>query len=445
LSNSRRGGALPPRRNVAGGVATMTVIVAGAGIGGLNLALSLHQAGIPVRLIEQSERLAPLGVGINLLPHAVRELDELGLRQQLVALGIETAELAYYSKRGQRIWSEPRGLAAGYRWPQVSIHRGALQMLLYDTVRERLGADVVRLGTRVAGVVQAGDGVEVALSDRNGTPAGSLTGAVLIAADGIHSTIRQQLYPGEGPPIWNGAILWRGVSEALPFLTGRSMIMAGHERQKFVCYPISDAASTPGRQVINWIAEKKFDADHDWPREDWNRPGDPADFLPDFEGWRFDWLDVPGLIGGAQAIFEFPMVDRDPLPRWSHGRVTLMGDAAHPMYPIGSNGASQAILDARVLTAELMAHGVGEAALAAYDAARRPPTAAIVAANRQNGPEQVMQLVETRAPDGFDDIDAVVSRAERESTAVGYKRIAGFEVEALNDRPSIVQLPAGAE
>lgn len=421
----------------------MTVLVAGAGIGGLTLALSLHQAGIPVQLIEQAERLAPLGVGINLLPHAVRELDELDLRERLVTIGIETAELAYYSKRGQRIWSEPRGLAAGYRWPQVSIHRGALQMLLLETAQARLGPEAMRLGAKVAGVTQDGEGVTLALTDRHGAPAGSLAGAVLVAADGIHSTVRRQFFPDEGPPIWNGAILWRGVSEAAPFLTGRSMIMAGHERQKFVCYPISNDAEAAGDQVINWIAEKKFAPDHEWSREDWNRPGDPADFLPDFESWRFDWLDVPGLIRAARAVYEFPMVDRDPLPRWSHGRATLLGDAAHPMYPIGSNGASQAILDARVLTAELMAHGVGDAALAAYEAARRPATAAIVTANRQNGPEQVMQLVELRAPDGFDDIDAVVSSAEREATAQGYKRIAGFEVETLNSRPSIVQLPAG--
>lgn len=422
----------------------MTVLVAVAGIGGLTLALSLHQAGIPVQLIEQAERLAPLGVGINLLPHAVRELDELDLRERLVTIGIETAELAYYSKRGQRIWSEPRGLAAGYRWPQVSIHRGALQMLLLEAAQARLGPEAMRLGAKVAGVTQDGEGVTLALTDRHGAPAGSLAGAVLVAADGIHSTVRRQFFPDEGPPIWNGAILWRGVSEAAPFLTGRSMIMAGHERQKFVCYPISNDAEAAGDQVINWIAEKKFAPDHEWSREDWNRPGDPADFLPDFESWRFDWLDVPGLIRAARAVYEFPMVDRDPLPRWSHGRATLLGDAAHPMYPIGSNGASQAILDARVLTAELMAHGVGEAALAAYEAARRPATAAIVTANRQNGPEQVMQLVELRAPDGFDDIDAVVSSAEREATAQGYKRIAGFEVETLNSRPSTVQLPAGA-
>ncbi len=422
----------------------MTVLVAGAGIGGLTLALSLHQAGVPVRVVEQAERLAPLGVGINLLPHAVRELDELGLRARLSATGIETAELAYYSKLGQRIWSEPRGLAAGYRWPQVSIHRGALQMLLYQTVRDRLGPDALRLGAKVTGVSQGAEGVEITLADRSGASAGSLTGTLLIAADGIHSTLRGHFYPDEGPPIWNGAILWRGVSEARPFLTGRSMIMAGHERQKFVCYPISDAASAPGRQVINWIAEKKFAPDHAWPREDWNRPGDPADFLPDFAGWRFDWLDVPGLIAAAQAIFEFPMVDRDPLPRWSHGRVTLLGDAAHPMYPIGSNGASQAILDARVLTAEILAQGLTEAALVAYDAARRPATAAIVEANRQNGPEQVMELVEQRAPQGFDDIEAVVSRATREATAQGYKRLAGFDVETLNARPPIVQRPTGA-
>lgn len=422
----------------------MTVLVAVAGIGGLTLALSLHQAGIPVQLIEQAERLAPLGVGINLLPHAVRELDELDLRERLVTIGIETAELAYYSKRGQRIWSEPRGLAAGYRWPQVSIHRGALQMLLLEAAQARLGPEAMRLGAKVAGVTQDGEGVTLALTDRHGAPAGSLAGAVLVAADGIHSTVRRQFFPDEGPPIWNGAILWRGVSEAAPFLTGRSMIMAGHERQKFVCYPISNDAGAAGDQVINWIAEKRFAPDHEWSREDWNRPGDPADFLPDFESWRFDWLDVPGLIRAARAVYEFPMVDRDPLPRWSHGRATLLGDAAHPMYPIGSNGASQAILDARVLTAELMAHGVGDAALAAYEAARRPATAAIVTANRQNGPEQVMQLVELRAPDGFDDIDAVVSSAEREATAQGYKRIAGFEVETLNSRPSTVQLPAGA-
>ena len=420
----------------------MTVLVAGAGIGGLTLALSLHQAGIPVRVYEQTAELQPLGVGINVLPHAVRELDELGLRADLVAAGIETAELAYYTKRGQRIWSERRGLAAGYRWPQVSVHRGRLQMLLFAAARARLGPEATVTGRRVAGYRTTGAGVTVELADRHGAPAGTADGRLLVACDGIHSSIRRHFFPDEGPPIWNGAILWRGVTVAAPFLTGRSMIMAGHEFQKFVCYPIAEEPpahdGTP-RQLINWIAEKKLSPDHDWPREDWNRPGDPADFLPDFEEWRFDWLDVPGLIRAAQAIFEFPMVDRDPLLHWGAGPVTLLGDAAHPMYPIGSNGASQAILDARVLTARLIEHGLSPKALRAYEAERNPATAKVVAANRANGPEQVMQLVETRAPDGFDDIDAVITAEEREDHARSYKRIAGFDVDALNARAPIVR------
>ena len=422
----------------------MTVLVAGAGIGGLTLALSLHQAGIPVRVFEQSEQLQPLGVGINVLPHAVRELDELGLRDAVVGLGIETAELAYYTKRGQRIWSEKRGLVAGYHWPQVSVHRGRLQMLLLDAARERLGDEAIATGRKVAAFRETEAGVSAELTGRDGAAAGTASGDLLIACDGIHSTIRRHFFPDEGPPIWNGAILWRGVTVATPFLSGQSMIMAGHEFQKFVCYPIGQEPPAPDgspRQLINWIAEKKFAPDHDWPREDWNRPGDPADFLPDFESWRFDWLDVPGLIRAASAIFEFPMVDRDPLPHWGRGRVTLLGDAAHPMYPIGSNGASQAILDARVLTARLIEAGLSPSALRAYEAERNPATAKVVAANRANGPEQVMQLVETRAPEGFTDLDAVITTEEREEHARSYKRVAGFDVEGLNARPSIV--PAG--
>ena len=425
----------------------MTVIVAGAGIGGLTFALSLHQMGIPVRVFEQSERLQPLGVGINVLPHAVRELDELGLRDAVVGLGIETAELAYYTKRGQRIWSEKRGLAAGYRWPQVSVHRGRLQMMLLDAARQRLGDDAIVTGRKVAAFRETEDGVTVDLVDRHGAAAGTASGDLLIACDGIHSTIRRHFFPDEGPPIWNGAILWRGVTVAEPFLSGQSMIMAGHEFQKFVCYPIGHEDPGPDgapRQLINWIAEKKFAPDHDWPREDWNRPGDPADFLPDFEDWRFDWLDVPELIRAASAIYEFPMVDRDPLPHWGRGRVTLLGDAAHPMYPIGSNGASQAILDARVLTARLVESGLAPEALRAYESERNPATAKIVAANRANGPEQVMQLVETRAPDGFDDIDAVITAEEREEHARSYKQIAGFDVEGLNARPPIVRVGGAA-
>jgi 2-polyprenyl-6-methoxyphenol hydroxylase-like FAD-dependent oxidoreductase len=411
----------------------MDVIIAGAGIAGLTLALSLHQVRIPCRVFESVDALAPLGVGINVLPHAVRELTELGLQARLAETGIATAALAYHSRHGQLIWREPRGVAAGYRWPQFSIHRGALQMILLAAVRARLGADAVRMGHRLVGVEQDGDGAVARFA--GGAVA---RGAVVVGADGIHSALRAQFVPGEGAPIWNGAILWRGTTEAAPFLGGRTMIMAGHEFQKFVAYPISAEAEGHGRSLVNWIAEKKFSTGHAWRREDWNRAADLADFAPDFATWRFDWLDIPALIAGAGAVYEYPMVDRDPLPCWTHGRATLLGDAAHPMYPIGSNGASQGILDARVLTREFLAHGVGAAALAAYEAERRPATSRIVLANRGNGPEQVMQMVQERAPDGFSRIEDVLSTAELEGAAAGYKRLAGFDVGALNSRAPIV-------
>jgi 5-methylphenazine-1-carboxylate 1-monooxygenase len=412
----------------------MTVLIIGGGIAGLTTALSLHQVGIDCRVFEAVETIEPLGVGINTLPHAVRELTELGLKDRLAATAVSTAELAYYSAHGQRIWSEPRGEAAGYHWPQFSIHRGDLQMILLDAARERLGADRVLTGHALTGWEETATGVRAHfVNRRTGESRGSADGSLLIAADGIHSTVRAALYPNEGPPIWNGAILWRGATEGRRFLSGRTMIMAGHEFQKFVAYPIS-----ANRPVINWIAERKFKPDHVWRREDWNRPGRLEEFLPWFESWKFDWLDVPSIIREASVCYEFPMVDRDPLERWTFGRVTLLGDAAHAMYPIGSNGASQGILDARVLTRELRTHGLTTAALEAYEAERRPATARIVLANRGNGPEQVMQLVQERAPDGFKRIEDVLTAEELEGTAAGYKHIAGFDKDALNNRPSIV-------
>lgn len=417
----------------------MTVIIVGAGIGGLTLALSLHQVGIAARVYESVEKLEPLGVGINLLPHAVRELTELGLAEEIARTAIPTSTLSYVSKRGQLIWSEPRGQAAGYNWPQFSIHRGELQMILYRAVLDRLGSDAVRTGHHFSDFEETEAGVRAAFVDRrSGIAREAAEGAVLIGCDGIHSTLRAKFVPSEGPPKWNGAILWRGVSESPPYLDGRTMIMAGHERQKFVCYPISRQAADQGQALVNWIAELRYDPDHAWRREDWNRPGRLEEFLPHFGNWRFGWLDVPGLIREARACFEYPMVDRDPLPNWGSGRGTLLGDAAHPMYPIGSNGASQAILDARVLTREIRARGVGPQALAAYAAERNPATARIVLANRANGPEQVMQLVEERAPAGYARIEDVLSVAELEEAAAGYKRLAGFDRETLNNRPPIV-------
>jgi 2-polyprenyl-6-methoxyphenol hydroxylase-like FAD-dependent oxidoreductase len=401
-------------------------MVAGGGIGGLVAALSLHAAGLGVEVFESVAAVRPLGVGINLLPHAVRELDELGLRTSLEKLGVATSELVYFSKHGRRIWREPRGVAAGYHWPQISIHRGRLHMFLLDEARARLGTERIHTGRHLTGWREASGEIVADFGDS------SASGDVLIAADGIHSAARRALYPDEGPPRWSGALLWRGTSEAPPFLSGRSMIMAGHERQKFVAYPI-------GEHTINWIAELRFDPASAPPRQDWNQRADPAEFLPHFETWRFDWLDVPDLVRRAETIYVYPMVDRDPLPRWSFGRMTLLGDAAHPMYPVGSNGASQAILDARVLAGCLRANAEPVRALADYEAARRPATAGIVLANRQQGPEECMTLVEQRAPHGFERLSDVISAAELAAIADKYKRLAGFSVDELNRRPSLAE------
>ncbi len=406
----------------------MRVLIIGGGIGGLTTALALHAAGIDCEVFESAEEVKPLGVGINVQPHAVRELIELGLGPRLAATGIATQEVRYANRFGQTIWSEPRGLAAGYRWPQYSIHRGRLQVLLWETAVERLGAAIHR-GKRLVDFSQDADGVTLRFAD-----GGTARGAVLIAADGIHSIVRQHFYPDEGPPRWEGCLLWRGTTLAPPYLSGASMVLAGNRDRKFICYPIAREAD--GQVLTNWIAEERYAPGTAWAREDWNRRGQAADILPMFGDWHFPWLDVPGLIQGAPAIYEFPMVDRDPLPRWTQGRVTLLGDAAHPMHPIGSNGASQSILDARWLARQLVQQPTLDAGLAAYEAARRPATAAVVEANRGDGPDRVLDMVHARAPSGFTDLDTVISPEELVAVAAGYKHIAGLDPAALNGRES---------
>ncbi|MDX6741263.1 DUF3237 family protein [Actinocorallia sp. A-T 12471] len=399
----------------------MRVIIAGAGIGGLTTALSLHAAGITDVVIREAvPELRPLGVGINLLPHAVRELTELGLAERVAAIGVPLRELVYANRHGHVISAEDRGLAAGYRWPQYSVHRGALQMLLLAAVEERLGPDAVRRGDLVSGPEHDGD--------------------ILVAADGIRSTVRAAFHPDEGEPIWNGLTLWRGVTRAEPFRTGASMVMAGDGANKFVAYPIGPPGPD-GLAPINWIAERPTGEGS--AKGDWNREVPAASVAADFADWDLGWLNAPALIAGADKVFEYPMVDRDPLPRWTHGTVTLLGDAAHPMYPIGSNGASQAVLDARVLARALATSPTVEQGLAAYEAERRPATSGIVRANRGMGPELVLKLAHERAPEGFDDIEKVIPEAERAEIALRYKQVAGFAPADLNERESWSVGPTG--
>jgi 2-polyprenyl-6-methoxyphenol hydroxylase-like FAD-dependent oxidoreductase len=415
-------------------------VVVGGGIGGLTAALSLHELGISVDVYESVPRLEALGVGINVLPHAVREFDALGLLDALESRSVAPERLLYLTKRGERIWDEPRGRAAGYRWPQLSIHRGVLQQVLLEAVTDRLGADRVHTGRHLVGVEDRPDGTAVAhFAERRGAAAAATVSCdLLIGADGIHSTLRAQRYPDEGPPKWNGALLWRGLATADPILDGRTLVWAGHPDQKFVAYPVADLPD--GRQLVNFIAEFRTDDRVLVEREDWNQAGVLDDFIDRFESWRFGWLDVPALIRTAPGTFRFPMVDRDPLPQWSFGCTTLLGDAAHPMYPIGSNGASQAVLDARVL-AGCLRSGFPDtaAALRRYDDERRPATAAIVQANRGLGPELPMQLVEQRDPDGTSGVAAVITAAEIDAATEGYRRTAGFALAALTEGTSLAE------
>ena len=418
----------------------LDVIIAGGGIGGLTTALSLNRAGIPVRVFESVDRIQALGVGINLLPHAVRELDAMGLADELTSNGLTPSTLAYFTKRGEPIWDETRGIAAGYRWPQISIHRGLLHTILHAASIAAIGADRIHTGCHLDRFVETDHGVEATFIDRRtGAVTATAAGSMLIACDGIHSVARRHFYPDEGMPKWNGALLWRGLADGPPVFDGRTMIWAGHPRQKFVMYPLLDLAG--GRQQLNFIAELRTDDTELLEREDWNRPGDLADFLPQFADWTFPWLDVPSLIASAPGTFLFPMVDRDPVERWSFGRTTLLGDAAHPMYPIGSNGASQAILDARTLTGCLLSFPDDvQQALQRYDEVRRPATSAIVLANRGLGPELPMQLVEERAPDGFDLLSEVITAEEILAVTDGYRKMAGFSLQPLHDRPSLADM-----
>ena len=410
------------------------MLICGGGIGGLTTALGLAQIGINVEVFESAEDVRALGVGINLLPHAVRVLANLGLADALEQAGVRTAELAYYSRHGKLIWSEPRGIDAGYHWPQYSIHRGQLLQLLWQAATERLGSAVLHTGHHLAEFADEGDQVRARfIHRRTGASAGEYTGDILIGADGIHSVVRKHFYPDEGEPKPSGRLLWRAISQAPAYLTGRTMIMAGNADHKFVAYPISKV-QPDGTCLVNWIAELNLGEKAELPRRDWNRKGDKASFAPAFADWNFDFLNVPQLIDAASEVFEFPMVDRDPVPQWSFGRITLLGDAAHPMYPIGSNGASQAILDGEALADALAAERNDQQALKVYEGVRLGPTAAIVESNRRLGPEVVMQIVEERAPGGFDQLDDVITRSELEEIALTYKRTAGFDRDALNAR-----------
>ncbi|WP_031468284.1 FAD-dependent monooxygenase [Sciscionella sediminilitoris] len=362
---------------------TRNILIAGAGIGGLAAALALHDKGFGVEVLESAREVRPLGVGLNIQPAAVAALDKLGLGESLAASGIPTAEHVYFDHLGERLFTEPRGLAAGHEWPQYSVHRGELQSLLLEQVRERIGPRAVRTGAQLVDVSQDGESVRATVFDRARGEHVRHTGRVLIGADGAHSVVRELLYPGSAPLRWNGAHFWRGITEVDSFGTGRSFHHISDARgTRVVAYPISAKAAESGRVLVNWVVEAAV-AEPGTPLErSWNRAGRLPDLLAHLEGWELDPLGLRELFIGGGPILEYPMVDRDPLPGWGAGRVSLLGDAAHLMYPVGANGASQAILDARALAEALDGSGL-VTGLREYERLRLARTTAVVLANRE--------------------------------------------------------------
>jgi len=413
------------------------VIIAGGGIGGLTLALTLHQIGVPCVVVEASSEMRPLGVGINVQPNAVRELLETGIElSDLDSIGVPALEWALVGLNGKEVYAEPRGLEAGYKWPQYAAHRGQLLMMLYNKVAERLGRDAVLLGNRVTGYKKAEDGVTAFLRSSDGKQT-ELQGQLLIGADGIHSAVRAQMHPEQPPIHWGGAVMWRGTAQVKPMRTTSSFIGLGTHQHRMVIYPISPPEKD-GTALVNWIAEFTVDNADGWQQDGWFREVEIDHFIHHFEDFKYDWLDVPTMLRSADCAYENPMIDRDPVPTWVDGPVALMGDAAHAMYPTGSNGASQAIVDARVIGANMLKHGISAAALTAYDDQLCSKVSEIVLRNRGAGPFGLLNLLDERCGGVFDDIEEVLPGEERREFMARYKQAAGFAMEQLNESPPTI-------
>lgn len=403
----------------------MKVAIVGGGICGLSLALNLHRRGLACSVYERAPEIKALGVGITLLPHAMRELSAIGLRDELLAAGIENRESRFFNRFGQLIYKEPRGKFAGYDVPEVGIHRGRLHVILADAVRHRLGADGLHTDFECTGIDQDEAGATVHFKETStGRGRESVRADVVIACDGINSMIRKRYYPDDRLA-FAGINSWRGITRRKPILDGRTYIRAGSIRTgKIVIYPIVDNIDGQGNQLINWMADIKRDS---FEQNDWNKPGNLADFLPVYQDWHFDWLDVPKMIRESEQILEYPMVDKDPIDVWTFGRVTLAGDAAHPMYPRGSNGAAQATIDARTLADALSSHSDPTQALKAYEATRAAAAANVVRTNREFPPDFINTKVEQLVGDKpFENLDSYISQEEIRALSENYKRVAGF-------------------
>ena len=415
----------------------MRVVIAGGGIGGLTAALSLHEAGIDVVVHDAVADITPLGVGINILPHAARELIDLGLEAAVDRIAIRTSAMRYYTHTGQLVISQPCGLHGGYHWPQWSLHRGELHLLLLRTFEERAGAERVIRGSSLVDVSQHATGVSARFRQARDGQVRSVDGDLLVGADGLHSQVRRQLYPREGKPLYCGIVLYRAAVESRSFLDGHSMVIIGDKRLRLVAYPIAEPqrAVHPECQLINWIGVLPM-REGDAPVEDWDNVSVSDRLRPRYADWRFDWLDVPDLLSRSSRILQFPVYDRDPLERWTFDRVTLLGDAAHPLIPVSSSGAVHAIIDGRALAYALAQYRDPREGLQAYEADRLEQANAVIRSSRDNGPDEVLEIVHRRCPEGCRDIEAFVPQTELQAVIDDFKFRTGFAVESLNARPS---------
>jgi len=403
----------------------MNIAIVGGGIGGLALGLHLKARGFSPKIYEQAPEIKELGVGITILPHAARELSELGVLDAVKAEGIENRESAFYNRFGQLIYKEPRGKLAGYTFPEIGVHRGRLHAILYKAAVERLGGDAILTNHRITGLDQDEEGVSLHMAETtSGNTLPDIRADIVIGCDGVNSAVRRQFYPGN-EIVFTGINTWRGVTRRKPILDGRTYFRIGSIRTaKIVIYPIADNIDGNGNQLINWTTEVQMDRRE---MNDWNKPGNLDDFLPFYKDWRFDWLDVPQLIRESDILFEYPMVDKDPIDRWTFGRVTFAGDAAHPMYPRGSNGSAQALIDVRVLADLLQTRSDPLAALKEYEATRTGPTGKVVRTNRENPPDFINIKVEELTDDKpFDNLDRFISQDELRALSDSYKKVAGF-------------------
>ena len=409
-------------------VISVEVAIIGGGIGGLATALYLHQANVRCQVYESADNFTQLGVGINLMSHAIRALGDLGLVEAVGKVAVEPEWRRYYNHHGQLIHRELTGRFAGYQWPHYSVHRGDLHEILLRAVHDRLGADTVHMCHRFTKLTQDQRGVTLHWADPHGEPLPPTTATIAIGCDGVNSSVRRQFYPDEGRLAFGGINMWRGSSVYRPIVDGKSVILAGSMKYgKLVIYPMRTYPD--GSQLINGNGEVRSEAAG--PNA-WNKSGNVEDFIWRYKDSSIEWVDFADLVSHADMVLEYPMVDRDPVERWTFDRVTLLGDAAHPMYPRSGNGAAQSILDAQCV-ARLIASLPPVEALATFQKERLEVVNKIVVSSRSSPPDLIIETVEKRTNgEPFEKLDDVISSAELQGIIDNFHRLTGSTLAAVN-------------